>query len=267
MGKSVEEKKVSKKNEVRTNIEKIYNFKSKKNKKTKENILKLKLNRKQKERKKRSRVEEENLLSSSSESSSNSSDSISGTSSDYSSGSSQPCKHIVKDWEYVVPPEFPEKVESKLGIKTHTLSIVIPASIIDNAQSFELKTYLVCQIARAAVIYQVDEIVIVESRGKFAASLAKSNPTEFFVRNLEYLETPPYLRKALFPVCPELKYSGLMNPLNTPHHFKFDEWSQFREGVVINRPSKKGRGSWVSVGLKKDCQVDLNIEEGIIYLN
>jgi hypothetical protein len=37
--------------------------------------------------------------------------------------------------------------------KDYTLSIVIPASIIDNAQSFELKTYLVCQIARAAAIY------------------------------------------------------------------------------------------------------------------
>jgi len=136
-------------------------------------------------------------------------------------------------------------------IKTHTLSIVIPASIINNAQSYELKTYLVFQIARAAAIYWVDEIIIVESRGN----------TEFFVRNLEYLETPPYLRKALFPVCPELKFAGLMNPLNIPTHFKIEDWSQYREGVVINRPVKKGKGAWVSTGLKKDCQVDLLLEE------
>ena len=37
--------------------------------------------------------------------------------------------------------------------KDYTLSLAVPASIIDNAQSFELKTYLVCQIARAAAIY------------------------------------------------------------------------------------------------------------------
>lgn len=156
-----------------------------------------------------------------------------------------------------------EEAKAENGTKRNfTLSIVIPASIIDNAQSFELKTYLVCQIARAAAIYCVDEIVIVESRGKYSSSLAKTNPTEFFVRNLEYLETPPYLRKALFPVCPELKYSGLMNPLNTPHHLRADEWSQYREGVVINRPIKKGKGSWVNIGFKKDCQVDLLLEEG-----
>jgi len=147
------------------------------------------------------------------------------------------------------------------GCRT-TISIAIPASIIDNAQSFELKTYLVSQIARAAAIYCVDEIIIIEGRGKFNSSLAKTNPTEFFVRNLEYLETPPYLRKSLFPVCPELKYSGLMNPLDIPHHFKVDEWSQFREGVVISRPVKKGNGSWVNTGFKKDCQTDLQIEEG-----
>jgi predicted SPOUT superfamily RNA methylase MTH1 len=152
--------------------------------------------------------------------------------------------------------------QSSIGVKKHTLSIVVPASIIDNAQSFELKTYLVCQIARAAVIYNVDEIIVVQSRGKFAQSLAKTNPTEFFVRNLEYLETPPYLRKALFPVCPELKYSGLMNPLNPPYHFRPDQWSQYREGVVINRPIKKAKGSWINTGLRKETQVDLCIEEG-----
>jgi len=65
------------------------------------------------------------------------------------------------------------------------------------------------------------------------------NPTEFFVRNLEYLETPQYLRKALFPVCNELKFSGLMNALNLPHHLKASEWCKYREGVVIPRPAKK----------------------------
>ena len=160
---------------------------------------------------------------------------------------------------------FNDKNDMKRN-KNWTISIAIPASIIDNAQSFELKTYLVCQIARAAAIYKVDEIVIISSRGKYSSSLAKSNPTEFFVRNLEYLESPPYLRKALFPVCPELKYSGLMNPLDVPHHVKSEQWSQFREGVVVTRPIKPGKGSWVNIGLKKDWQVDLHIEEGELRL-
>lgn len=160
--------------------------------------------------------------------------------------------------------------EFKPGNRNFSLSIVIPASIIDHAQSFELKAHLVSQIARAAAIFKVEEIVIIESRGVYNSSLAKMDPTLFFIRNLEYLETPPYLRKSLFPICPELKFSGLMNYLNTPHHFANDEWCQYREGVTINRPTQKGKGSWVNLGLKKDnlksnsadCQVDLLLEVG-----
>lgn len=36
----------------------------------------------------------------------------------------------------------------------------MPASIIDNAQSMELKTYLAGQVAKAATIFQVNEIVV-----------------------------------------------------------------------------------------------------------
>lgn len=39
-----------------------------------------------------------------------------------------------------------------------TVSIALPGSILDNAQSAELRTYLAGQIARAACIYQVDEV-------------------------------------------------------------------------------------------------------------
>jgi Uncharacterized conserved protein len=41
-----------------------------------------------------------------------------------------------------------------------TLSIAIPGSIVSNAQTQELRTHLVGQIARAAAIYHVDEIVV-----------------------------------------------------------------------------------------------------------
>ena len=42
--------------------------------------------------------------------------------------------------------------ETKRGF---TLSMVIPSSIVDNAQSMELKTYLVGQIAKAATIFGI----------------------------------------------------------------------------------------------------------------
>ena len=46
-----------------------------------------------------------------------------------------------------------------------TVSIALPGSIVDNAQSVELKTYLAGQIARAAVVFRVDEIVVFDEQG------------------------------------------------------------------------------------------------------
>lgn len=39
-----------------------------------------------------------------------------------------------------------------------TVSIAVPGSILDNAQSPEFRTYLAGQIARAACIYKIDEV-------------------------------------------------------------------------------------------------------------
>jgi hypothetical protein len=43
-----------------------------------------------------------------------------------------------------------------------------------------------------------------------------------------------------------------MNPIESIHHLKSDEWLSYREGVVVNRPVKnKAEGSWAEIGLKK----------------
>jgi predicted SPOUT superfamily RNA methylase MTH1 len=44
--------------------------------------------------------------------------------------------------------------------RTSTLSIAIPGSIVSNAQTTELRTYLIGQIARACTVYHVDEIIV-----------------------------------------------------------------------------------------------------------
>ena len=55
-----------------------------------------------------------------------------------------------------------------------------------------------------------------------------------------------------------------MNPLDTPHHLRQSEFSQYREGVILDRPAsqKKGKGSWVNCGIDKDVRVDLNAPAG-----
>ena len=41
-----------------------------------------------------------------------------------------------------------------------TVSVVVPSSMIENAQTAELATSLSGQIARAAAIFRIDEIVV-----------------------------------------------------------------------------------------------------------
>ena len=53
-----------------------------------------------------------------------------------------------------------------------------------------------------------------------------------------------------------LLYPGVLNPLDSPHHMRAQDDSDYREGVVLNRPVKDGKGSFVNVGLLKVDNVD-----------
>lgn len=44
--------------------------------------------------------------------------------------------------------------------------MALPGSVLDNAQSPELRTYLAGQIARACVVFGVDEIVVFDEQGE-----------------------------------------------------------------------------------------------------
>ncbi|CAG8521640.1 1951_t:CDS:10 [Acaulospora morrowiae] len=172
-------------------------------------------------------------------------------------------------------PKFP--LRSDVG-KLYSVSVALPGSIIENAQSTELKTYLAGQLARAFAIYNVDEVVIFNEAGvprnqnnvqtesntkKRGDDNISSDPNVFFARILQYLETPQFLRKDLFPVHQDLKYAGLLNPLDCPHHVRQDEKSQFREGVVVDKKPKSGEGSLVNAGLTKLVIIDRPIKPGI----
>lgn len=48
----------------------------------------------------------------------------------------------------------------------YTVSVAVPGSVLDNAQSPELRTYLAGQIARACVVFCVDEIIVFDEDGE-----------------------------------------------------------------------------------------------------
>ncbi|MCJ1226119.1 hypothetical protein MMC12_002768 [Toensbergia leucococca] len=132
--------------------------------------------------------------------------------------------------------------------RAYTLSIALPGSIIANAQSPSLQTLLAGQIARALAVFCVDEVIVFsDTEPKHQPTttipssppppLAENDPNYFLLHLLSYLETPPYLRKPLFPLHPNLSTAGALPSLDMPHHLRGHEWCQYREGITIPQPA------------------------------
>ena len=86
----------------------------------------------------------------------------------------------------------------------------------------------------------MDEIVIFEDAESGGAQNADSltafsNPSHYLAHLLSYLETPPHLRKRVFPMHPNLRTAGLLPSLDMPHHLRQNEWCDYREGVVVGQ--------------------------------
>lgn len=126
----------------------------------------------------------------------------------------------------------PSAIHVPQGGRQYTVSIALPGSIITNVPTHELKSHLAASIARTAAIFCVDEIVVYDD-GTPEKESGLSDSTTFLIRLLEYMETPQYLRKALYPMHRDLKFAGLMHPLDCPHHLRHEEASAFREGIAV----------------------------------
>ncbi|XP_019853232.1 PREDICTED: putative methyltransferase C9orf114 homolog [Amphimedon queenslandica] len=153
------------------------------------------------------------------------------------------------------------ETDHKEGGQSYTVSIALPGSILNNVQSFQLKTYLAGQIARIAAIFCVNEIVIFKEEGTDTRKGSETDPDVFMCRILQYMETPQYLRKALYGMHPDLKYAGVLNPLDAPHHMRAHEDSPFREGIVLS--STDDGSSMVDCGLNNNVTVNKKLETGV----
>jgi|SaaInlStandDraft_5_1057022.scaffolds.fasta_scaffold42227_2 methyltransferase len=154
--------------------------------------------------------------------------------------------------------------------RRYTVSVAIPGSIVKNAQSAELRTYLVGQIARACAIFEIDEVIVFSEDGRafpggevgyFEGPRGNNwDPNLFLVRVLAYLECPQYLRKNFFPIHKDLQFAGLLNPLDTPHHMGIDDWSLWREGVVLRHSGSK---SVCAAGTRREAECDQRLQVGM----
>ena len=142
-----------------------------------------------------------------------------------------------------------------------------------SAQSHDLKTALAGQIARALGVCCVDEVVVfddgqvnqshshgdqfrLQHESGEASYTGNSDPNYFLAHLLSYLETPPNLRKHLFPIHPDLRTAGTLPSLDLPHHLRAHEWCQFREGVTFEDHSTDGKNNHEYQGKKRKKRKD-----------
>jgi predicted SPOUT superfamily RNA methylase MTH1 len=127
--------------------------------------------------------------------------------------------------------------------------VSIPDTILEEQESLREKTAKLGQVARYCALFGVDAIrVFHDPRGRGESSFIK--------RVLEFLETPQYLRRRLFPLSEELRFAGLLPPLRIPSHMAKVPLGrinagEFREGVVLADGFSVDAGLDVSVALRK----------------
>lgn len=152
--------------------------------------------------------------------------------------------------------EFEENLLKYTKVKT--LSIAFPSSIFANAPTPQLEAYLVGQIARAAVIFNAVEIIIFKEPEENGAEQER---IQRLVKLFEYAECPQYLRKRLFAIEPDLKYAGLIHPLEAQHHLRTSQIEcPYREGVTIKYVDLDSKGQMeefteVNIGLNQSVYV------------
>jgi Uncharacterized conserved protein len=129
------------------------------------------------------------------------------------------------------------------------LSIAFPASVISDTPHLREKTAKIGLIARSAAIFRVNEIIVYPDNAK----VDQRRDLNFISLLLNYIETPQYLRKALFKIDPDLQYAGILPPLRTPHHpdsgkIKHLKVGEYREGLVI---AERKDGLTVDIGVQQ----------------
>jgi len=91
------------------------------------------------------------------------------------------------------------------------IAVSLPDTLLEDKESLREKTAKLGVIARACAIYGADLIEVF----KDPKAPGEGRTVQ---KVMEYLETPQYLRKRLFPLDEELRYAGMLPPLRIPSH-------------------------------------------------
>ena len=130
--------------------------------------------------------------------------------------------------------------------KSYNLYIAIPDSSLLDEQTKRDKSIKISQIARACSIFRVKTIYIYHDM----SFRYEKNDLNLLKTILGYLDTPQYLRKALYPRMEILEYAGILHPIKSPHHKDREDIKNIKIGDVRVGVIAKDKGKlYVDVGL------------------
>lgn len=127
------------------------------------------------------------------------------------------------------------------------LSIAIPDSSLIESQTILDKSYKISQISRSCSIFCVGKIFIYHDR----SANAEKDDRKILKIILEYLDTPPYLRKKIYPKVWMLKHAGSLPPIKSPHHKTRVDIRSVKNEIRFGFVVKQNDMLYVDVGLEQ----------------
>lgn len=179
---------------------------------------------------------------------------------------------------------LPPTAQPSLPPRKHTKTLT--SSFLSSLPTAEQRLATVARIARSLAIFCVDEVVVYSDAPSVANTITRldgalgapgadtytgdSDPCHFLAQVLSFLECPPFMRRRLFPLHPNLKHTALLPAVDMPHHpGPKDPWLPYMEGVTVaasegdegggrsssSGPAAFGGATLVDTGLDEMVQV------------
>jgi len=136
------------------------------------------------------------------------------------------------------------------------LDVLIPSSFAEDTPHLRDRTLRAGMLVRFLAAARVDTLIL------YHVDPAKPDDSNagFLKLLMEYLNTAPYLRKRLYRIRRELRYAGVLPPLNIPTHpeSRSMDIEHYREGLVL----ESDKGSLIEAGLGKPIRVRKRLKKG-----
>ena len=138
--------------------------------------------------------------------------------------------------------------------RSQHVTVALPASLTLDIPHLREKTARIGQIGRALAIFRVEHAMIYMDQDTEPAR----KEALLVEKILKFQQTPPYLRRELFPVDPDLAFTGILPPLRTANHpdKKQPETGSIRDAIVVST----GESSKVNAGFLEPITVNARLK-------